>query len=129
MSIVYISGPMAGYPDLNSDAFRAAEHAIRESGREPLNPHDIQPHAHGSRCPVVYGDAKPGDHDGGCYLRGDLIAMLRGADTIYMLPGWSRSKGAQIEVLIARLLHMPIEHHPDAERGGSFATLLAGGES
>ena len=125
MSIVYISGPMAGYPDLNSAAFRAAEHAIWESGREPLNPHDIQPHAHGGRCPVVYGDAKPGDHDGGCYLRGDLIAMLRGADTIYMLPGWSRSKGAQIEVLIARLLHMPIEHHPDAEHGGSFATLLA----
>lgn len=123
--IVYTSGPMAGHPALNESAFRAAEHTIWEAGAEPLTPHDIMPHAHPGKCAPVYRDGRPGDHDSGCYLRGDLAAMLDKADSLYVLPGWSRSRGAQIEVLIARLLRIPIDYHPDAERGGSAVEVLA----
>ena len=76
MRTVYISGPMAGYPNMNEPAFRAAEGTIREGNDEPLTPHDLLPHSHTGACPKVYGDGRPGDHDGGCYLRGDLAAML-----------------------------------------------------
>ena len=125
MRTVYISGPMAGYPNMNEPAFRAAEGTIWEGNDEPLTPHDLLPHSHTGACPKVYGDGRPGDHDGGCYLRGDLAAMLDKADSLYVLPGWSRSRGAQIEVLIARLLRIPIDYHPDAERGGSAVEVLA----
>lgn len=127
MSIVYISGPMAGYDGLNEVAFRAAAQTILDRGDAPLVPHDIKPHWHpGRECAPVYGsEAAEGGHDGGCYLRADLADMLKVADSLYLLPGWSRSRGAQIEVLIARLLHMSIEYHPDAERGGSSVYLLA----
>ena len=126
MSIVYISGPMAGYDGLNEVAFRAAAQTILDRGDAPLVPHDIKPHCHpGRECAPVYGaEAAEGGHDGGCYLRADLADMLKVADSLYLLPGWSRSRGAQIEVLIARLLHMPIERHPDAERSGSAVDLL-----
>ncbi len=123
--IVYTSGPMAGHPALNEPAFRAAEHTTWEAGAEPLTPHDLMPHAHPGKCTPVYGDGRPGDHDSGCYLRGDLAAMLDKATSLYVLPGWSRSRGAQIEVLIARLLRIQIEYHPDAERGGSAVEVLA----
>ena len=123
--IVYTSGPMTCHPNLNEPAFRAAEHVAWAAGAEPLTPHDLMPHAHPGKCAPVYGDSRPGDHDGGCYLRGDLAAMLDKATSLYVLPGWSRSRGAQIEVLIARLLRIPIEYHPDAERGGSAVEILA----
>lgn len=127
MSIVYISGGMAGYDGLNEVAFRAAAQTILDRGDAPLVPHDIKPHQHpGRECAPVYGaEAAEGGHDGGCYLRADLADMLKVADSLYLLPGWSRSRGAQIEVLIARLMHISIEYHPDAEHGRSFATLLA----
>ena len=100
MRTVYISGPMAGYPNLGACP------GVRVGQK-------------------VYGDGRPGSHDGGCDLRADLAALLRLADAVYCLPGWSRSRGAQIEVLIARLLRIPIDYHPDAERGGSAVEVLA----
>ena len=125
MRTVYISGPMAGYPNMNEPAFRAAEQTIWAAGAEPLTPHDIMPHAHPGICNPVYGDRRPGDHDSGCYLRGDIADMLDKATSLYVLPGWSRSRGAQIEVLIARLLRIPIEYAPGAETGGSAVVALA----
>lgn len=122
MSIVYIAGGMAGHPDLNERAFRAAVQSILDRGDAPLVPHDVKPHWHPGRD---YGsEAAEGGHDGGGYLRADLADLLKVADQVFVLPGWSRSRGAQIEVLIARLLHIPIEFHPDAESGGSAVDLV-----
>ena len=74
MSIVYISGGMAGYDGLNEPAFRAAAQTILDRGDAPLVPHDIKPHRHpGRECAPVYGaEAAEGGHDGGCYLRADF---------------------------------------------------------
>ena len=125
--IVYICGPMTGHPDLNEPAFRAAAREVRANGFAPLVPHDIKPLRHPGRdCAPVYGvEAAEGGHDGGCYLRADLAYVLMYADSLYVLPGWSRSRGAQLEVLIARLFRIPIDYHPDAERGGSAVEALA----
>lgn len=126
-AVVYVSGPMAGYEGLNEVAFRAAAQTILDRGDAPPVPHDIKPHWHpGRECAPVYGaPAAEGGHDGGCYLRADLADLLQVADSLYVLPGWSRSRGAQIEVLIARLFRIPIDYHPDAEQGGSAVEVLA----
>ena len=127
MSTIYICGPMAGYPDLNRAAFDEAAALIEARGDRPLVPHDVGVREHADPCPAVYGDtpAAQGDHDGGCYLRADLAFMVH-CDSLYVLPGWSRSRGAQIEVLLARLLRIPIEHAAGAEQDGSAIADLAG---
>ncbi|MFT4225333.1 DUF4406 domain-containing protein [Micropruina sp.] len=132
LHMAYICGPMAGHADLNEPAFRAAAATIRGRGDIPLVPHDIPPHVHVDECAAVYGEkGAQGEggsevpHDGGCYLRADLAELLRQGDYVYRLPGWSRSRGAQIECLIARLLHIPIEDAPGAEAGGSPIEALA----
>ena len=127
MSTIYVCGPMAGYPDLNRRAFDEAASLIESRGDRAIVPHDVGVREHDGPCPAVY-DGQPaaqGDHDGGCYLRADLAQMVY-ADAVHVLPGWSRSRGAQIEVLIARLLRIPIKHAPDAERAGSPIADLAG---
>ena len=126
MSTIYICGPMAGYPDLNRAAFDEAAALIEARGDRPLVPHDVGVREHAGPCPAVYDTpAAQGDHDGGCYLRADLAFMVH-CDSLYVLPGWSRSRGAQIEVLLARLLRIPIEHAAGAEQDGSAIADLAG---
>ena len=83
MRRVYVSGPITGYPNLNEHAFREAAGLLCARGDDPLIPHDMQPHSHAGKCPEVYGDRTVGDHDGGCYQRADLVAMLEQADVVY----------------------------------------------
>lgn len=127
MIVTYICGPMSGYPDLNEPAFREAALLISAGGGFALVPHDLEAFAHNGDCAPVYGGqgAEAGHTDGGCYLRGDLGVLLRSADRVYRLPGWSRSRGAQLECLVARLLRIPIEDAPDAEPGGSAIETLS----
>lgn len=89
---LYIAGPMTGYPDFNFPAFNAAAATMRAEGWHVENPAE-----HG----IVEG-AEWGD-----YLRYD-IGRLATCESIMLLPGWSKSKGAGLEVTIARQLGMPI---------------------
>ena len=96
---IYVAGPMTGLPDLNFPAFEAAAAILRAEGWHVENPSD-----HG----VVWG------LDWQDYLRYDL-GRLATCAAIYLLPGWSRSKGAMLEVNIARQLEMTILLAPGAE--------------
>lgn len=124
MSTIYTSGPIAGHDDLNLGAFDSAAASLRDRGDHAIIPHDIEPYSHEGPCLAVYSNSDGGTHDGGCHLRGDIGPMLS-ADSLYLLPGWSKSRGCQIEVLIARLFAMPVEYAPDAEQGGSAVETLA----
>lgn len=116
MACVYICGPMAGHEYLNEPAFRAAGKLIRARGDTPMIPHDLPPYQHKGPCAPVYGGKKETqEHDGGCYLRGYLIKIMKKADSIYVLPGWSTSKSAKIKLAIADLLLIPVEFSPGAE--------------
>ena len=82
--LVYISGPMAGLPDANRAVFDDAEHYLRETfGCGVLNP---------ARMP-----------DGLQYRQymAHAMQLLAHATVIALLPGWEKSRGAFIEVLIA----------------------------
>lgn len=96
---VYLSGPMTGYADFNFPAFNAAASDLRAKGFKVINPAD-----HG----VVEG-AEWVD-----YLRTDL-AHLTECERIHLLPGWSKSKGAQLELQVAQKLSLKITLSEGAE--------------
>lgn len=96
---IYIAGPMTGLPDFNFPAFNLAEAALQAAGWTPVNP-------------ASHGIVEGADwHD---YLRWD-IAMLATCEAIFLLPGWSQSKGVELELHIAKKLGMQILYHAHAE--------------
>ena len=95
---VYISGPMSGLADSNYPAFFVAAERARELGYEPLNPAENAPEG--------------GTHDQ--YMRRG-IRMLMDADEVWMLPNWSLSRGAFLEIHIAKNIHTPVYELVDGE--------------
>lgn len=96
--VVYLSGPMTGLPQFNFPAFNDAAAKLRADGYEVISPAEN------------YG----GRHDlpRKMYLRLDVEAVLE-VDMIVLLDGWELSKGACLEVAIARELELPIVCYPD----------------
>lgn len=99
MSTIYLSGPMSGLPDFNRDAFFAAEKQLSACmDARFINPARIN------------GEVQDG-WQWQDYMRVALRAMMD-ADSIYMLDGWENSKGAQLELDIARKMGMPVYYQP-----------------
>lgn len=96
---VYVAGPMTGLPEFNFPAFNAESASLRAQGLTVLNPAE-----HG----IVEGA------DWADYLRHD-IAGLASCERIHLLPGWSNSKGAKLEMHIAQTLGMTVTHADGAE--------------
>ncbi len=94
---VYIAGPMTGHKDFNFPAFHEMAASLRARGFTVINPAEIA-----ESEPVPPG-TKPYDY----YLRRAIVGLLK-CRIIYMLPGWSTSKGACIEQRIAVALGMPV---------------------
>lgn len=95
MKRLYISGPMSGIAEHNFPAFREAS---------------IQLRAYGDY--LVEDPSAKGVIDGWTweqYLRHDLLQMLK-CDGVATLPGFAMSKGAMLEISVARQLAMPV--HP-----------------
>lgn len=97
----YISGPMSNHPDLNFPAFFRAAEKLRAKGHNVVNP---------AALPHINDDLTK---EWGFYMREDLRALLN-CDAIYMLPGWGASKGAQLELHVAKALNMKV-HYPGEE--------------
>ena len=97
---VYVAGPMTGIEDFNYPAFNAVAERLRAQGYEVENPAE-----HGTVEGAQWAD----------YMAYDLTRLgLCGA--VYLLPGWSNSKGATIEKNIAVTLGMNIHFDPNAEQ-------------
>lgn len=79
---IYLSGPITGVPDFE-DRFFVPEIMLGDMGYVVINP------------AILPLGLKPAD-----YMRISL-AELEAADAVALLPGWERSRGAQIEVLSA----------------------------
>ncbi|MCF5228580.1 DUF4406 domain-containing protein [Pseudomonas sp. PA-5-4G] len=94
---VYVAGPMTGIEDFNYPAFNAVADQLRALGYEVENPAD-----HG----VVEG-AQWAD-----YMAYDLT-RLGLCGVIALLPGWEKSQGAKLEVLIAERLGMTVVNTHD----------------
>lgn len=82
--IIYIAGPMTGYPGWNKVRFASAEINLSDNGHTVLNPARHIPF----RNPEKITHAQ--------YMK-IAFAMIDACDTIYLLDGWRDSKGATQE--------------------------------
>ena len=92
---IYVSGPISGIENRNIDAFNAMGEKLRSLGHEVINPFELD---------------TPGFNPEGCwfkYLKRDLAQLLY-CDAVCLLPGWEESKGARLEVVVARNLELPL---------------------
>lgn len=104
-SVIYISGPMSGYEELNFPAFAKAAERLRSEGHRVISPAEIL-------IPDFPQEYKPQTTDEkmsmwAAFMRED-IKQLMNANLVAVLPGWEKSKGACIEVELARNLGMNI---------------------
>lgn len=92
MSTVYIAGPMTGLPEYNYPAFHLMAARLRGLGYSVLSPaeHDL-------------GTDKPRE----LYMRRGLELLMK-SDMVVLLDGWSASKGAVLEVDVAKALGLKI---------------------
>jgi hypothetical protein len=102
---LYLSGPISGRANYEEEFSQAAE-ALREYAYLVENPAEIVP------CGTAWEPA----------MRQALARMLE-CDGLAMLPDWTQSRGARIEVRLARELGMPIKRVADwiTEREGGAA--------
>lgn len=79
---LYLAGPISNYPSHRA-AFDRAKALVSLAGHAPVSPLDLFTGTDWTRAMAT-----------------DLPALLR-ADAIVLLPGWPRSKGARLELLLA----------------------------
>lgn len=109
--VFYVAGPMRGHPEFNHPAFHAAAAKLRDKGHEVFNPAerdfivglDVTGLA-GLESELV---------DRGFSIReamaADCLFLCKQATHVYLLPGWSTSKGAIAERFLAVALGLTIE--------------------
>lgn len=90
--IIYIAGPMSGLPDFYYPAFLAAAAELRAKGFNVV-------------CPAE--NDLPLGRAWADYMRHAITRMM-GCDAVALLPGWTGSRGAQLEHAIACELGMPV---------------------
>ena len=96
--VVYIAGPMTGYPDYNKPAFYQAENYLRAQGHRFI------------RSPVVHEASLP------YKTLIDLgLKVLKDCDVIFMLTGWYKSRGARLEHLYAVTVGLEIIYQDEIQ--------------
>lgn len=95
--MIYIAGPMNGYPGMNFSNFHRVAEWLRSQGEVVINPAEINPdpNADWSDCMDL-----------------DIDALFECVG-IYMLKGWEKSKGARIEHRIALNRGIGIEYESE----------------
>lgn len=92
---IYISGAITGLRlDEAKNNFESKELQLIAAGHEPINPMKV-------------GLEEGGAHTWEEYMCADMPHLF-GADAIFMLENWQRSKGARIERAIMEILGRPI---------------------
>jgi len=98
---VYLAGPMRGIPEYNFPAFVAAAAKLRTLGYTVWNPAEYDVEIDGFNPKTDFAkDLK-------YYMKRDLPAVLD-SDMVVVLPGWTTSKGAQLEVHVAEECDIPV---------------------
>lgn len=91
---IYIAGPMSGLPALNFPAFHAEAAKLRACGHEVINPAEVNPDTTMPWAQCMRND----------------IAELVTCDAIHLLEGYENSRGASLELTIARALGIEVRY-------------------
>lgn len=109
---VYLAGPMSGLPDHGIPAFREATARLLELGHHVISPVELD--ERDGFDPTT--DVTPGSEQWIAFLARDVaIVVAPSVDAIVVLPGWEDSRGARLEVHVARELGKPVLGYPDLE--------------
>lgn len=100
----YLAGPMTGIPEFNYPEFHRAARGLRDLDYEVTNPAEN-----------FGGDMTL---DWNTYLR-TAVAQVAACEILIVLRGWEKSKGANLEVTIARALGMPVIQEWDMKPAGA----------
>ena len=92
--ISYISGPMIGIEEHNAPMFNQVANELREHGHEVINPIELD-------------EPETEEPTWADYLRRDIFYVLQ-VDNLVVLPEWKRSRGALLEILLAKTLNVPV---------------------
>lgn len=103
---VYIAGPMSNQPLWNFPAFFDAENQLLDLGYYVFNPARNDGVTVDEALQMAGSPERP-NHPWAWYMRRDL-PMVMNADYICLLPGWQESKGARLEVTVAKALGIPL---------------------
>ena len=110
---VYISGPISGYDmEERREAFGRAAKMLKELGYLPISP---------------MNNGLPDDSTREEHMKVDL-ALLMTCEYIYQMRGWTDSKGAVLETLVARQLGIEVLANEDfyqVELGHNFDRSLS----
>lgn len=87
---IYIAGPMSGYPNYNYDAFFSVEDRLRRGGYTNIN------------NPAKHFNGKQ-DLPWEQYLSAAIQSVME-SEAIIVLPGWTHSPGARLEIAIATVM-------------------------
>jgi nucleoside 2-deoxyribosyltransferase len=98
----YIAGPMRGIPHSNAEAFAEASQRLRMAGYEVFSPSE--------------GQTEPATNETFAGAMKALLPELLKCDAVALLPGWAKSEGAKLEVLVAISTGKPVyayfQHRP-----------------
>ena len=99
MKKIYISGPITGLDYKKAkDNFEDAEKRITEQGHMAVNPMRLLPEG------LAYES----------YMRADIMALMT-CDSIYMLEGFRKSRGALAELCVARVIRLEVLYEEERQ--------------
>jgi hypothetical protein len=104
----YIAGPMSGIPRFNIPAFDEAASNLREEGYHIVSPAELddpvtREMAYNSLDGSTLNDQHPNGESWGDFLARDVKIVADKVQGVIVLPGWERSRGARLEVMVALL--------------------------
>lgn len=113
---LYLAGPMTGIPQFNLPAFDEAASNLRivlgGDGVDVVSPAEIDdPATRAASLASSDGllvDGLLNDETWGDFLSRDVKLVADEVDAIMVLPGWEKSKGARLEVFVARSVGKPV---------------------
>lgn len=106
---VYVAGPMTGIPQFNFPAFDAAANDLRAVGHDVHSPAEMDDPATRAEA-MASPDGAPGSGSANGETWGDFLARDvkliadGGIETIFVLPGWQKSRGARQETFTGKAL-------------------------
>lgn len=98
---IYIAGPMRGEPDLGFAALDKARDIWLAKGWEVVSPADLD-REHG------FSPENPPGRDDMRFIFANDLHELCFCDAIALLPRWFRSRGAVVELQVAKLLRLQV---------------------